>query len=136
MHLGEVPLRQVLDATDKEETFWLDGKEYPNVRMRSLRLSCFRRSLSCAACGLEGTQCLLDLQPGAKKPHVNLYATENEELVLMTKDHIVPVSRGGSDDPSNLRTMCAPCNHVRGNNQTLTLDDIRAARVPPKKAAT
>lgn len=25
-------------------------------------------------------------------------------------DHIQPWSRGGSDDPSNLQTMCMPCN--------------------------
>ncbi|WP_425297136.1 HNH endonuclease [Nocardia brasiliensis] len=25
-------------------------------------------------------------------------------------DHIIPVSQRGSDDPSNLRAACAPCN--------------------------
>lgn len=30
-------------------------------------------------------------------------------------DHIVPWSAGGSDDESNLRTLCAPCNTDRSN---------------------
>lgn len=29
-------------------------------------------------------------------------------------DHVVPVSRGGTNDPSNLRTLCAACNIGRG----------------------
>jgi 5-methylcytosine-specific restriction protein A len=32
----------------------------------------------------------------------------------LSLDHIIPVSRGGSDDPSNLQTMCLPCNLRKG----------------------
>jgi 5-methylcytosine-specific restriction protein A len=28
----------------------------------------------------------------------------------MEVDHVVPVSRGGTDDLDNLRAMCAPCH--------------------------
>ncbi|HKO90008.1 MAG TPA: HNH endonuclease, partial [Polyangiaceae bacterium] len=30
--------------------------------------------------------------------------------VLVVVDHVVPVAAGGSNDPSNLRTACQPCN--------------------------
>ena len=32
-------------------------------------------------------------------------------------DHLVPVSKGGTDDPSNLRWACRTCNCARGNRQ-------------------
>jgi 5-methylcytosine-specific restriction endonuclease McrA len=32
---------------------------------------------------------------------------------LFQKDHIVPRSKGGTDDPSNLRHLCWFCNSAR-----------------------
>lgn len=29
---------------------------------------------------------------------------------IMEVDHIVPISRGGTDRPTNLRLLCPPCN--------------------------
>ena len=33
----------------------------------------------------------------------------------LTVDHIIPVAKGGTKDPDNLRTLCAVCNHFRGD---------------------
>jgi 5-methylcytosine-specific restriction endonuclease McrA len=38
--------------------------------------------------------------------------------VPMTIDHVLPVSRGGSSDPSNLQLLCDPCNK-RKNAKTM-----------------
>lgn len=40
---------------------------------------------------------------------------ENGKEVLMTKDHIIPKSKGGADDISNYQTMCERCNEAKGN---------------------
>ncbi len=30
-------------------------------------------------------------------------------------DHVVPIARGGIDDPSNLEALCAACNLAKGD---------------------
>ncbi len=60
-------------------------------------------------------------------PHLNLYHVQEEEekgewknlakdgMVLMTKDHIIPRSKGGPTTLENLQTMCSICNGKKGN---------------------
>lgn len=37
-----------------------------------------------------------------------------DDIARLTIDHRHPVSLGGSDDPSNLRTLCKSCNSSKG----------------------
>lgn len=39
------------------------------------------------------------------------YCGSNQDLEI---DHIVPLSRGGTEDRSNLQTLCASCNKKKG----------------------
>jgi 5-methylcytosine-specific restriction endonuclease McrA len=34
-----------------------------------------------------------------------------------TIDHILPLSKGGTDAPTNLRAACLQCNNERGNGE-------------------
>lgn len=53
----------------------------------------------CASCGRrEG-----DPLPNGKKVH-------------LTKDHIIPVSKGGKNVLSNIQLLCYQCNQEKGNN--------------------
>lgn len=43
----------------------------------------------------------------------------------LTVDHIMPSSRGGSDDPANLQTLCRRCNSSKGAR---TMDEWEGVR--------
>jgi 5-methylcytosine-specific restriction endonuclease McrA len=47
--------------------------------------------------------------------HTCLYCGESFSPGHLTRDHILPVSRGGPDRWSNCVTACAGCNHKKGN---------------------
>ena len=116
-HIKSYPADEILALiTNNEERrdFMVDGKNY-SVRMNSDRYHVFRESRFCAACGIEGTTMILDLNPGDSSPHFNLYAEEDGKLLLMTKDHKIPKSKGGKDELDNYVTCCAICNNLKGN---------------------
>jgi 5-methylcytosine-specific restriction endonuclease McrA len=48
-----------------------------------------------------------------KPPVLELFAHTGKSLVMMTRDHIVPVSLGGLNDVENLRPGCETCNGRR-----------------------
>lgn len=111
------------------------------VKMSSNRLECLRRNQTCVRCGKVGTLFRLEsvvrqpnMGPGCfieecpwcslhhkpmnqvETPHFNLYhVAADGKLIMMTQDHILPKSRGGSDEIDNLQTMCETCNHNKGS---------------------
>lgn len=101
------------------------GKNNPHLRdiegdlinMSSWRYQTFCTSgLVCVRCGIEGKFFAKEksLETDARY-HLNLYAEQDGKEILMTKDHILPKSRGGKDTLSNFQTMCTICNFNKGN---------------------
>lgn len=87
-----------------------------NVYTRSLRyMTFYQKGCKCCVCGKEGTHFTLDEStektPGRR--HFNLRADDG---TLMTRDHIVPKSRGGREHINNMQTMCCDCNKAKGNH--------------------
>ena len=76
----------------------------------------FTKGLKCACCGIEGRYFAKEKHSYDKSYHLNLYAfDENDKEVLMTKDHILPKSKGGKDVIENYQPMCVKCNVAKGN---------------------
>lgn len=108
------------------EVFFSATSQRLKVRMNSIRYHLFARSKVCACCGQRGTVMMLDVHGCMfSRAHFNLYAVEGKKLILMTKDHIIPRSKGGTDHLDNLQTLCTKCNNKKGDKD-MTLDELRA----------
>jgi hypothetical protein len=46
-----------------------------------------------------------------------------DQSVVIEVDHVVPVSKGGTNDKSNLQTLCNVCNSGKGNSVQADLTD-------------
>ena len=131
-------LREKLHAGQGK--IWLDTPSFGKflVTANSSKLACLKRSPMCVGCEKVGSIWMLQshgklAQPlteqekffGVKRkvkhsdeqrPHLNLWAlTKKDGLVMMTQDHILPRSRGGSNGQHNLQTMCTQCNSAKGD---------------------
>lgn len=93
----------------------IDGQP---VKMNSQRYRLFRRDgTKCVRCQREGQFFYLEKHNLTdNRYHFNLYAElEDGKLLLFTKDHILPSSKGGKDVMSNYQVMCQECNNNKGN---------------------
>lgn len=82
----------------------------------SIRLQCFKDlGTTCVKCGLKGEFFAIESKSD-ERPHLNLYGIRDGEEILITHDHIIPKSKGGKDFIGNSQTMCAYCNHEKGDS--------------------
>ena len=88
-----------------------------NIKINSIRLKTFYKNQKCVQCGIESKFFRKEKGLCDKSYHLNLYAIDEKgNEVLMTKDHIIPKSKGGSDKLKNLQTMCYNCNQQKSNS--------------------
>lgn len=121
IHLQSFEPEGILDLIDPDADFIkinINGILH-RININSLRLQCFKKSRRCIKCGLEGTIISVDTftsKSDRDSTHFNLYAIFEGKTRLMTKDHIIPKSKGGANHLDNLQTMCDQCNHRKGDN--------------------
>lgn len=106
----------VLFADDKNDSLInIDGDMIKGNSQRYQTF--FTKGCRCVKCGIEGRYFAKEKHKNASRYHLNLYAIDNDgNEVLMTKDHIIPRSKGGHNSIENYQTMCKMCNEVKGNN--------------------
>jgi len=113
------------------------------------RLMAQTPELGCVECGLQGIYFALErcIRRVAKKAkgvrggytftiktmpdaewHFNLYALREDGVeILMTKDHIVPKSKGGPNAMFNYQLMCQKCNSRKGDIILLPASSLAAS---------
>lgn len=103
--------------TDKKEKIEIDDIK---VKTNSQRYILFKeKGIVCVACGIAGKYFALEKATSDEQNnemyHFNLYAVHKNNEILMTKDHIIPKSKGGKNNVQNYQTMCIKCNEAKGN---------------------
>lgn len=110
------------------------------LQIHHTRLKTFTRfGCDCKACGRKANRFVAECHVGPnllkwyfnpmENPlpiaHINLYGTDaiTGEKFMMTSDHRVPRSLGGSDKIHNRVPLCETCNGLKGNDPDW-LDDL------------
>lgn len=100
------------------------------------------QKIKCWHCGIEADRWIMmqGKRELSSKPVLNLFATQISppskrrkypipQLVMMTRDHIIPKSFGGVDSVENLRPGCSDCNSMRG--VTMSESDLEFMHANP-----
>jgi 5-methylcytosine-specific restriction endonuclease McrA len=87
------------------------------IYMDSHRYWLFKhKGIECTCCGIKGEYFAKERAGNVQSYHFNLYGKRNDGTeVMLTKDHIIPKSKGGKDDLNNYNTLCYDCNQEKGD---------------------
>jgi len=109
--LGTVPVDEVVPFIGGEPREFFGQ----TLNMDTAPLKCFKaHGTTCEVCGMEAQYFAVEVDP-LTAAHLTLIGIENGREVLFTRDHIRPISMGGSrNGTNNLRTCCAHCNQLLG----------------------
>jgi 5-methylcytosine-specific restriction endonuclease McrA len=94
------------------------------VPIKSKRLDLFMKNRTCVHCGETGSIFRLEIDRGGGICF-NLYYSGKDGM-MMTFDHIIPLSRGGANTLSNGQCMCRKCNNKKGNKLDEEWEEMRA----------
>ncbi len=120
IYYASVPLEEgfsILEHPIKADRL-VHGKQVDRPSGWALFYSLKNVPICCHFCGCQADQWIMEKGRNDRQGHLvlNLFATNRSgQVVLMTRDHIIPRSLGGVDAVANLWPACAQCNHNRRN---------------------
>lgn len=115
--LGKYSICEVFEHIDASPRNGQRIKFYGHLmHLRSTRIMNFRvHGIVCVKCGARGAFFAKE-RHGSDGPHLNLYAFDNKgRAMLMTRDHIRPKAKGGTNHLYNMQPMCVKCNSAKGD---------------------
>lgn len=126
--IGQYTLAEVLPFVELSNRNDKVKRDYDGhmVKMGSQRYQLFAtKGVTCVECGIEGIYFGLERIDNKNQNmerisyHFNLYGLRNGKEVLITKDHIVPKSKGGKNHLINYQVMCFDCNLEKADTLTI-----------------
>lgn len=95
------------------------GNEYL-VNLRKNKFLCLRKNPRCVCCGTELSFFIMRKTRDNQAMMESCGVSDNGDIVLMTMDHIIPVSvskkNRRSGGVSQTQTMCETCNNLKSNH--------------------
>ncbi len=108
---------KILYSSNPRISLFVGGRRY-SVRVNNTRYKLFVKMPYCVCCGLKGSFFLLRANSSdLPAAYFTLCGRDTSgDLVMLTRDHIVPKSKGGGNGLSNAITLCEHCNRRKGDH--------------------
>lgn len=136
--IAEYPLSKILRliprcgqpfSKDVTHTF-VAGKKKCLVNLSSETLKLVAQQPVCINCGIKASKIRLFKDARESKYFIEIFVDSPAGLYKLTKDHIVPKSKGGTDSFKNYQVMCEKCNQEKSDQHLYFQSDYWYVRWP------